>query len=89
LYGRSEKGGAFKSQVTIYPHLKLTSLDALVTPSLYFSPSLPRRISRADNAIQKAFQPKLQAWARLALYILFKGANFNINLKSVKEITAC
>jgi hypothetical protein len=32
LYYRSEKGGAFKSQVTIYPYLKLTPDDAHVSP---------------------------------------------------------
>jgi hypothetical protein len=35
LYYRSEKDGAFKSQVTKYTYLKLTPDNALVSPSPY------------------------------------------------------
>jgi hypothetical protein len=38
LYYRSEKGGAFKSKVTIYSYLKLTPNDAHVSLSLSFFP---------------------------------------------------
>jgi hypothetical protein len=39
LFERAEKGRAFKSQVTIYPYLKLTPNDAHVPASLSFIPS--------------------------------------------------
>jgi hypothetical protein len=48
LNGRSEKGGTFKSQVTIYPYLKLTPDDAHVSPSLSFPSGLTA--CRADRA---------------------------------------
>jgi hypothetical protein len=40
LYNRSKKGGAFKSQVTIYPYLKLTPNNAHVSLSISFISSL-------------------------------------------------
>jgi hypothetical protein len=50
-------------------------------------PTLARSGQLRSHAIQKARQLKLRAWEQQTLHTLFKCANFNINLKSVKGIT--